>query len=1075
MGNPLLDKDFLRELDLHREKEIYARVTSLDINEQPIEYIEGRVTGGSINIDGSSAVRRTCNLTLFTQDVNINEFYWGLNTKIKLEIGIKNIINNKYPEVIWFPQGIYVLTTFNTSIGTNSCTISLNGKDKGCLINGDIAGNLPSSVDFGTTDYNRITYEPITLSSKIYSAYTYYLEKENDDPNAEKEYILDDGRDGFDETKTYYQKYTNVTNTKLKIIDIIREAIHVYGKEPYENIIINDLENYGLELLQYRGDKDIYLLRTVRTGDFEHIALQGDKQYYLLNNGQYILGGTLQDFSDEKDGLIPDSRVSDYNSAATKIYFKTTGDNYTEAYTVAVLKTGETTGYRMTDLIYVDDLISGIGETLTSMLDKIKNMLGDFEYFYDIDGHFVFQRKKTFINTSWNNLIESNGERFAQSLAETSAASYSFEGNILITALQNAPVLNNLKNDYSIWGVRKGITGTDIPIHLRYAIHKRPNYYKAFDGKIYCTDLSYAQQILEKKYTEIVAQYRTDLADFQPIHWDEMPPNLVKPMQKANGLWTAGWWDIRDWAEYYKLVMQTDEDPKGTMKWYSYNNEEGCVPVSSLNIPNISNYYKSGYTWLVVVTTRVNADGSKSYSYNFQHGTGQPSQYKSLRTYYESRWEQTEAGERILITEPAEPRIQEYFGAPYNGCSDNHTYLYFLNYDVAENRNVYFYNPKFPGVENIEELIEEEIRTGYQEFLDAGLINVVDWREIIYQMAIDYYRYNKKPTEAEEIALYAKNGWDIDSCEDNFLITLRNNNKMASGDYLYPTGYTGYEQYYPDMQGFWRQLYCPLYDSARLNIQYKYKNGSYSDIKYDNPNGTYDIRNEYVEPAITSMTCDFYLPEKYKTTLDQEIADRGYGAPAGLNGWATETAAADCHYASYFNDEYAYWARNVIDDPAALNFWIDFLDTGELGQFDVSAIGARQKAINDKDVTCIYNKEVPTMVFVGANESFTTLERKTGYAYCKLNTALDNLFAISAQGKSAKDMLDELLYQYSYCIENITITSIPIYYLEPNTRIFVHDDDSHIDGDYIVTKFTLPLAYNGTMSITANKAPQRIY
>jgi hypothetical protein len=45
------------------------------------------------------------------------------------------------------------------------------------------------------------------------------------------------------------------------------------------------------------------------------------------------------------------------------------------------------------------------------------------------------------------------------------------------------------------------------------------------------------------------------------------------------------------------------------------------------------------------------------------------------------------------------------------------------------------------------------------------------------------------------------------------------------------------------------------------------------------------------------------------------------------------------------------------------------------------------------------------------------------------------MFAISAQGKSAKTVVDELLYQYGYCTESATITTIPIYYLEPNVRI----------------------------------------
>ena len=84
------------------------------------------------------------------------------------------------------------------------------------------------------------------------------------------------------------------------------------------------------------------------------------------------------------------------------------------------------------------------------------------------------------------------------------------------------------------------------------------------------------------------------------------------------------------------------------------------------------------------------------------------------------------------------------------------------------------------------------------------------------------------------------------------------------------------------------------------------------------------------------------------------------------------------------------------------------------------------------------------------------------------------MFSISARGKSAKDRLDELIYQHGYCTESVSITAIPIYYLEPNTRVYIYDNKTGIDGDYIVSKITLPLTYNGTMSITATKAAETV-
>ena len=207
--NPLLDKDFLKELDNFNSREIYARITALTVNELPIETIEGKITGGNINIDGASAVRRTCSLSLIAQDVNINEFYWGLNNKIKLEIGLKNFIRPDYPDIIWFQQGLYIITSFNISLSTNGYNISINGKDKMCLLNGDIGGSLPASVDFGVEE--------------IYDGDT-------------------------------------ITYKKVQIKRIIKEMLHAYALEPYHNIIINDLDEKGLELLEYRGDSPAYLI-----------------------------------------------------------------------------------------------------------------------------------------------------------------------------------------------------------------------------------------------------------------------------------------------------------------------------------------------------------------------------------------------------------------------------------------------------------------------------------------------------------------------------------------------------------------------------------------------------------------------------------------------------------------------------------------------------------------------------------------------------------------------------------------------------------------------------------------------
>jgi hypothetical protein len=150
-------------------------------------------------------------------------------------------------------------------------------------------------------------------------------------------------------------------------------------------------------------------------------------------------------------------------------------------WTIARITYGEPIGYRFTDLTYAGELISKVGESITSVLDKIVSMLGEYEYFYDLDGRFVFQRKKTYIQSVWNNIVKTGNEMYVDNAVYSSASIYQFEDGNLITSFSNSPELANLRNDYSVWGQRTSITGVKIPIHYRYAIDVPPTEYRTLN------------------------------------------------------------------------------------------------------------------------------------------------------------------------------------------------------------------------------------------------------------------------------------------------------------------------------------------------------------------------------------------------------------------------------------------------------------------------------------------------------------------------------------------------------------------------------------------------------------------
>ncbi len=759
------DRDFLLELDKVRSKTVYARITALTFDERPIETVEGKITQGSVSVDGSSALRRTCSLTIVAQDVQYNDYYWGLNTKFKLEVGLENVINSNYPDIIWFNQGIYVLTSFSTAHNTNSYNITLQGKDKMCLLNGEVGGSLTSSIDFGT------------IEEEVNGIWTI---------------------------------------TKIPIKTIIKTMVNFYAGEPYHNIVINDLDDYGLELLEYRYDVPMYLYRSVNSDTFDNILMNGSTVCYVEEIDGTITKKTLDELDTTELDMLVDTLKGSRDPRP--ICFETDGD----WYYVAKIEYGQTAGYRQTELTYAGDLIANIGESVTSILDKIRDMLSEFEYFYDVDGQFVFQKKKSFVNTLWTPIAaDGEGETYVDNYMHSSAYSYVFNEGELISAFNNKPDLLNMRNDYSVWGQRTGASGAAINVHMRYAIDNKPEYYKACDGTVY-----------------------------------------------------------------------------------------------------------------------VSQDG---------------------------------------------------------------------------------------------------------EFAAIAEAIVTDWRELIYQMAKDYYKHNER---------------------EEYVSMLMINN----GD-LYPYGRTGYEQYYSDLEAFWRDLYNPELDStieeSQKKVDAKIDEVNTIKRKVDQYQRYLSSNEELSDEELAQAQLNYTNAVQELAVLESELA--------ALN---KELDTVEKNKLNYFVDdildsEKLYWNRAVYERPETLNFWFDFLDQdGELSQFNVKNVGTRTKAVNESSVKSIYFRETPEVIFKTSQEEAFI---EGAYKYIQIPSYnIEEMFSISAQGKSAKDKIDELIYQHSYCIESATITTIPIYYLQPNTRVYIRDDNSGLCGDYIISKMTIPLAHNGQMSITATKAAENI-
>ena len=367
----LNDMDFLTQLDKLHMRVQYAKIILLSFkDEEPIKEIQGSITSGNLSVNGSSAIRRTINLTMLASIDNSNlediDNEISINKKIKVLIGYDNPLKSykNYGDIIWFPCGLFVLSSANISRSTSGWNISITGKDKMCLLDGTAGGTLPASVTF---------HESLVQ--------------------------LDNG---------------DVEIQYPTIFQIIYEAVNHWGGEAIENIIITDIDEEIKMLVRYMGDKPVYF-----SDDYQSLSFEAQEDYpHMFSYGQDA-------------------------------------------------------GYKYTDFTYPGELVLNAGDTVVTLLDKIVSTLGNYEYFYNIDGKFVFQEIKNYLNTG-SPLLELSPEDYVRSYNNAKFL-YSLTDLDTTTAITCNPKYDNVKNDFYVWGKRKTSTGVEVSIRYHLAIDDKPD------------------------------------------------------------------------------------------------------------------------------------------------------------------------------------------------------------------------------------------------------------------------------------------------------------------------------------------------------------------------------------------------------------------------------------------------------------------------------------------------------------------------------------------------------------------------------------------------------------------------
>ena len=1105
MREYLTDSKFLSMLDEMRIKKHYAKITVLSfVDEKPLREIQGIATAGSVTVNGQAALRRTISLTVSgienENDINNIENIISINKKVKIEVGLENPFEDykNYGDIIWFPLGTYVINQATTSTTASSANISISGKDKMCMLDGTCGGTLPSAVTFHETQYE------------------------------------DDNGDIFIE--------------QVPIFTIIKECVTHFGKEPEQNVIINDVDMTAKLSTKYVGQNPIWFSK------------------------------------DYKSFVISENAPEDENFLQHKFIY------------------GQDVGYQETDFTYPGELVFSAGDTVTSVLDKIIESLGNYEYFYDLDGHFIFQQKKNYLNYYYTPITQINDNYYIKAFSD-SKYYYTFIDAKDALSYYNSPKYENIKNDFIVWGDKTNANGVTKTIQYHLAIDEKPQIdlanqymwditkgngdhaYYLFEYEKNNYNQTPEQKAIEIIYTENHSEI-TDSSIETAIKKD-ITNNILQNYSFYNGDQFILYYKVifSDQIRYYKVVLLNREiidfiyledltdiidftylafgvypkkDEEDESDDSSSSDNEPISHPDRSNTPDLDPGFGIPDSWhrgtqrdkqnQLDPDFSVDSNGSSKPSNDSDDKKDDTTKVKNKEFYLVQKriidnvdvlGYYNKKGEWIQIFELSEKLNltninnlinkvkQNYYlkiikdinfdeinkEYDFNFINQNNVLLvsstglliYKLNsYDSKGNKQEYNYSipDSYSAIKDLE---------------NKTLISEEEHKELV-KVLLEYYKTNKDDLLDDITLIY--NYTDInDISSDN---SSSSDNKKGS-DLLLPfldpvEGKKDQLKVLKDQEDIIKKIFIlrdngnytlneiieeitNAYNSNVIDFSILPENSKIKIITYTPKEPEFDYEDNFYFTLI-GTPCHEWREELFRQALlnsengsqkgdyDDELLakiDNEYLWRKQLfdpqnetwhEEWNNQIDSANSNEEKI--DTWDGWNPAIYIDPSLITYWLDFIDVDQLvSKYSVNKIGRRTKALTKTNMSLLYKLNVPDVIFfenTGEADLIQKIEEYTleGQAYCALKPGQMKLFSSSGTGSTAFDYIREMLYQYLIYNLTVTINCAPRYYLEPNNLIYIDDKKSNIKGEFVITQYTLPLTYNGNMSITTNEALTRV-
>lgn len=199
----------------------------------------------------------------------------------------------------------------------------------------------------------------------------------------------------------------------------------------------------------------------------------------------------------------------------------------------------------------------------------------------------------------------------------------------------------------------------------------------------------------------------------------------------------------------------------------------------------------------------------------------------------------------------------------------------------------------------------------------------------------------------------------------------------------------------------------------------------------------------------------------------------------------------------YFEELDAFWPQiydlenqrfyGQGDEPSAQiqsltdgNYYLDFIDpiSTDLGKYSIQNIGRRTDAVESQDVNCLFTPDIPDIVWINADDDDVVEKRdeanQKGMPYSMVkSTIFENLYA-GGYKNGAFDLVKSELWLHTTYQKSLSLSTLPVFYLQPNTRVTISDASTNTHGDFMVSSLSIPLGAGNTMTVACSQCIQQM-